>query len=95
MDPIALNFRRWQRFNAAPYKSATHGNRYVNNYANGPAAPSYGTGDWRYAMIMPDGSYFGDSEGDDPDAVAFCHGCHTARADSDFLFFVPEKVRMP
>lgn len=136
-DPAALRFRQWKRFNTAPFKSATHGNRYINNYANGIAAPHYEaaermpagsvlakdsftvtaggavfagalfvmeklsegtrpeTGDWRYVMIMPDGSYFGDGEGDNADAVAFCHDCHITEEATDFLFFIPEKYRMP
>ena len=133
----ALRYRKWRRYNTAPYRSATHGNRYVNNYANARAA-GYGrlkpgeqmppgtivakdsftvsangdvyggpffvmeklgkgvspqTGDWRYAMIMPDGSYFGDSTGDGAQRVGFCNGCHKAVADDDYLFFIPAKYR--
>ena len=40
-DPIAQDFRKWRRFNVSPYRSATHGNRYVNNYANDNAS-NYG-----------------------------------------------------
>ncbi len=139
MDPAALRFRKWRRFNNAPYKSATHGNRYVNNFVNGIGADAYGpmesgkkmpagsviakdsftvtsdtavfagalfvmekmakntrpeTGNWRYAMIMPDGSYLGDNEGDNADKVAFCHDCHKTKAKNDFLFFIPKKYRM-
>ena len=36
-DRIARDFRKWRRYNISPYRSATHGNRYVNNYANGKA----------------------------------------------------------
>jgi hypothetical protein len=44
-DKSAARFRRWQRANATPYLSATHGNRYVNNYANGIAQRAgYGEG---------------------------------------------------
>jgi Cytochrome P460 len=136
-DPAARRYLGWQRFNDAPYRSATHGNRYVNNYAN-PAAAGYGTpgalmpagavvakdsftatpdgrlypcalfimeklapeaspatADWRYVMIMPDGSTFGDSQ-TSPARMAFCHACHAARADDDYLFFVPaESVARP
>lgn len=31
---IADRYTSWTRYNSAPYRSATHGNRYVNNYAN-------------------------------------------------------------
>lgn len=33
-DPVSAGYRDWQRFNTAPYKSMTHGRRYVSNYAN-------------------------------------------------------------
>ena len=136
-EVAAQKFRGWRQYNSAPYRSATHGNRYINNYANGMASrygrlkpgeqmppgallakdsftvsangDVYGgpffvmeklgkgvspqTGDWRYAMIMPDGSYFGDSTGDGAERVGFCNGCHTAVADDDDLFFIPAKDR--
>ncbi|MGZ8996011.1 MAG: cytochrome P460 family protein [Rhodospirillales bacterium] len=138
-EPAARRYLGWVRFNDAPYRSATHGNRYVNNYAN-PAAASAGygkagapmppgaviakdsftatpngrrypgalflmeklrpeespaTADWRYVMIMPDGSTFGDSR-TSPARMAFCHTCHAARADDDYLFFVPaESAALP
>lgn len=31
---VGTQYRGWMRFNSAPYLSETHGNRYVNNYAN-------------------------------------------------------------
>ena len=31
---VANEYRDWMRFNTGPYLSATHGNRYVNNFAN-------------------------------------------------------------
>ena len=133
----AERFRKWRRYNSAPYRSATHGNRYVNNYANAKASrygklksgeqmppgallakdaftvsangDVYGgplfimeklgegaspkTGGWRYVMIMPDGSYFGDSTGDGAERVEFCNGCHSAVAANDYLFFIPAKYR--
>lgn len=137
-EPAAERYRRWTRHNIAPYLSATHGNRYVNNYANraarhyasvatqGGALPAgsiiakdsftvthdrevFGaalflmeklapdtspeTGDWRYVMILPDGSFIGDSQGMGADDVAYCHGCHRQRAATDFLFYVPKRVR--
>jgi len=136
-DPAALQYGRWRRYNLSPYNSVTHGNRYVNNFANAlagrygqmkvgdkmpagaivvkdsftvtsdrsvfagalfvmeklPAGTSPATGDWRYRMIMPDGSLFGDSRGIGAGEVAFCHDCHKANADRDYLFFMPEKYR--
>ncbi len=137
-DPSASRYRRWRLYNSSPYQSATHGNRYVNNYAN-PIARDYGrpriteqmpkgsilakdsfsvteagevfpgplflmekmdkgfnpdSRDWRYSMIMPDGSYFGVTGGDSADRVAFCVTCHqTAGDENDHLFFVPEAYR--
>ena len=135
-EPAARQYLKWRRYNSAPYRSATHGNRYANNYANAKTkgygtlksgermAPGaviakdtftvpangdvYGgplfimeklgqglspeTGGWRYVMIMPDGSYFGDSAGDDAQRVGFCDGCHRT-AGADRLFFIPENYR--
>ena len=132
-DPTANSYRNWRRFNTGPYLSATHGNRYVNNYANakagdyghsplGKRAPvgaiyakdsftitkdgklyggalflmeklAYGvslkTSDWRYWMILPDGSLLGDTRGQNPGAVKFCHTCHKVVAKKDHLYFVP------
>lgn len=138
-DPSAASYRRWRLYNSAPYQSATHGSRYVNNYAN-PAAKDYDrladidrlpegailakdsfavtesgdvflgplflmekmeagfaaeARDWRYSMIMPDGSYFGVTGGDDADRVEFCITCHELAGDeNDHLFFVPEDYRL-
>lgn len=41
-NPDAKAFIRWANFSTTPYTSATHGNRYVNNYANSIAAQNYG-----------------------------------------------------
>jgi hypothetical protein len=54
-DPIARNYPRWRRFNFAPYLSATHGNRYANNYANGRAAKA-GYGNLKPGQRMPAGA---------------------------------------
>lgn len=32
--PSADKYRLWRRYNTVPYRSAQHGERYVNNYAN-------------------------------------------------------------
>ena len=137
-DPVASQFHSWRRYNRAPYLSATHGDRYINNYANAEAK-TYGqrgagpmpagavlakdsftvtrqgdvfsgplflmkkmppgfsakTRDWRYTMIMPDGSLFGTTDGEGGERVEFCATCHaTAGAAADDLFFVPEKYRV-
>lgn len=31
---VARDYQSWRRYNSAPYLSATHGNHYLNNYAN-------------------------------------------------------------
>lgn len=50
--------------------------------------------DWRYSMIMPDGSYFGITGGDADEQVVFCRTCHQSAGDeNDHLFFVPEAFR--
>lgn len=138
-DRTAESFVQWRRFNSAPYRSATHGQRYVNNYANaigkaygryeaaGPmpvgavlAKDSFAvtqrgdvfTGplflmekmppgfrpdahDWRYSMIMPDGSLFGATNGEGSERVEFCITCHEAvQEDHHQMFFVPDAYRV-
>ncbi len=137
-NPYAGIYRTWRRYNTTPYLSATHGNRYVNNYANARAsayskAEQAGTlpeayvlakdsfevtdrgdvltgslalmekmepgfnpegRDWRYTMIMPDGTLFGMTKGENSKRVEFCMDCHIAAGDDqDHLFFVPEGYR--
>lgn len=135
-DDTAKSYPRWTRLNTAPYLSATHGRRFVNNYANrlasaysrhedagrlpvgaivvkdsfvvakdGTLTPgplfimekmakgfSYVSGDWRYSMIMPDGSFFGETNGANKGRVEFCISCHLAQEKHDHLFFVPQKI---
>jgi hypothetical protein len=133
--PILKNYQNWRRYNSEPYLSATHGQRYVNNYAN-KLTKNYGhlkkgeayapgtvfakdtitvtskkktfpgamfimeklaegkspdTGDWRYVMLLPDGSMFGDTTGDDPESVEYCHACHIQKSRQDYVFFVPKQ----
>ncbi len=138
-DPVAARYQTWTRYNRTPYRSATHGERFVNNYGN-RLASDYGRldeveslpsgavlakdsfavteqgdvhpgplfvmekmsagfnpahRDWRYRMIMPDGSEFGDSAGPGPEKIEFCHACHRkAGAANDHLFFVPPAYRV-
>jgi hypothetical protein len=137
LDEI-LNYQAWPLFNDAPYISATHGQRFVNSFAN-RMAHNYGTlqegealpvgsvlakdsmtitdegnvhpgamfvmeklpegsnpdtADWRYIMVLPDGSLFGDTMGSRASAVAYCHQCHEAVADRDYTFYVPEEYRV-
>ena len=135
----AATYRTWRRYNKTPYRSATHGERFVNNYGNtvaknykdyeaagtmpagailakdsfavttrgdvflGPLflmekmAPGFNAAsrDWRYSMIMPDGSLFGMTEGEGSERVTFCVTCHqTAGDENDHLFFIPDDYRV-
>lgn len=136
-DDTAKNYPKWRRLNVAPYRSATHGQRFVNNYVNRagaayakaeesgmlpvgsivvkdsfvsmeggatkpgplfvmekmPAGFNYVSGDWRYTMIMPDGSVFGETKGANSERVEFCISCHLAREKYDHLFYVPKEYR--
>ena len=137
-DPVARAYQTWSRFNTAPYRSATHGERFVNNYANGmgraygafekagelppgsivakdsfavtaagdvfsgplfvmekmPPGFNAKSRDWKYTMIMPDGSVFGVTGGADSQNVEFCITCHErAGAENDHLFFLPPAYR--
>lgn len=135
----ASDYSDWPRYNTAPYRSATHGQRFINNYANAtaqayglfedagvlpvgsilakdsftvtsdgivqpgplflmekmPSGFSYVTGDWRYSMIMPDGSLFGETRGANDERVDYCIGCHLAASIQGFdhIFLVPEALR--
>jgi len=50
---VAHDYHDWPRYNTAPYLSATHGNLYINNYAN-ETARAYGT--FENAGVLPVGS---------------------------------------
>ena len=132
-------YQGWPAFNTVAYQSATHGGRYVNNYANATGAASYGrfenvgkmpvgsvlakdsfavggdgavspgplfvmekmpagfnsgSDDWKYTMIMPNGSLYGTTKGEGSSRVQFCVDCHVPLADmQDSLYFMPEKYR--
>ncbi|MGI9302751.1 MAG: cytochrome P460 family protein [Gammaproteobacteria bacterium] len=51
--PAATSYQQWRRYNTAPYLSTTHGNKYLNNYANAAAA-AYG--EFEQAGKLPVGS---------------------------------------
>ena len=135
--PVAERYIYWRRQNSSPYRSATHGARYVSQYTNAAAADyarfeQAGTlpvgsivakesftalaggdvypgplfimekmesgfnppsGDWRYTMIMPDGSLFGVTGGEGAQSVAFCIGCHAAMRHQDHLYFILQPFR--
>lgn len=136
--PELDHYTYWQRVNQHPYLSATHGQRFINNYVNVlgrnyakaeefdhmpvgavlakdsftvtsdqhiyagplflmekmPAGFSSEARDWRYIMVLPDGSLFGDSADDPEGTMTFCVTCHQAAGDeNDHLFFVPPEAR--
>jgi len=133
----ARGYQKWKLYNTAPFRSATHGRRFVNHYAN-PIASAYGkyevagklpvgsiiakdsyavtddnktlpgplflmekmpegfnyvSGDWRYTMIMPDGSLFGTTNAVGSDKVKFCIACHLAVEKQDHLYFPTKQFR--
>ncbi len=51
--PVAETYQGWKRYNTAPYISISHGNHYLNNYANS-TAKAYGA--FEDAGTMPVGS---------------------------------------
>ena len=50
-SPVARDYQNWRRYNSAPYLSATHGNHYLNNYAN-QRALAYGERRGRVPELM-------------------------------------------
>jgi len=138
-NKVAVSYSSWSRYSKQPYVSATHGSRYVQNYAN-KTGRAYGnfekagimpkgtalakdsfavaangkvspgplfimekmnagfnaeSGDWRYTMVMPNGSVFGTTKGAGDANVQFCYACHMALAeDTDSMLFVPDEYRV-
>lgn len=137
--PFVDRYRTWRRYNTVPYRSAQHGERFVNNYANDAAKDyqyfeaagempvgsilikdsfavtkrgdvfsgplfvmekmqpgfSLTSRNWRYIMIMPDGSLFGSTNGEGSERVEFCVTCHKLAGDrNDHLFYIPERYRV-
>jgi len=49
--------------------------------------------DWRYVLILPDGSVFADSSGTNPGGTSFCAICHATNGEAtDHLFLLPQGV---
>ncbi len=137
-NDIALSYAAWTRYSKQAYQSATHGNRYVQNYANAKArtygafekagvmpaggaiakdsfavmpdgrvavGPLFlmekmdagfnpGSDDWRYTMIMPNGSIFGATGGKGGAKMQFCADCHISVApEVDSMMFMPDEYR--
>ncbi len=55
---------------------------------------NHASGDWKYSMIMPDGSIFGITNGTNSQKVKFCIACHLAAAKNDHLHFLPKRLRI-
>jgi hypothetical protein len=137
--PAALAYTKWRRYSKVAYQSATHGQRYVQNYANARGGKYAGfekagkmkkgavlakdsfsvnkaghlgvgplflmekmgkgfnkaSGDWRYTMVMPNGSVFGTTNGKGSARVKFCAECHAAVGETqDHMFFLPSEYRV-
>ncbi len=50
-------------------------------------------GNWKYTMIMPNGSVFGQTNGKNSAGMVFCSDCHASGEDQDYLLFLPDEVR--
>lgn len=51
--------------------------------------------DWRYTMVMPDGSLFGTTNGQGAKRVEFCAVCHErAGNEQNHLFYLPPEYRV-
>ena len=59
-----------------------------------PEGFNHVSGDWKYTMIMPDGSIFGITNGAGSKQVEFCVPCHLAAEKNDHLHFLPERLRV-
>jgi len=52
-------------------------------------------GDWRYSMILPDGSLVGVTNAEGSENVDYCGTCHAGvAANQDHLFFLPKSYRV-
>ncbi len=50
--------------------------------------------DWKYSMIMADGSLWGETKGRNSAGMNFCFECHNAMgSETDGLLFLPEEYR--
>jgi len=50
--------------------------------------------DWKYSMVMADGSLWGQTNGKNGSGMKFCAECHNAMGEeTDGLLFLPEEYR--
>ncbi|MDP6566927.1 MAG: hypothetical protein QF578_19020 [Alphaproteobacteria bacterium] len=60
-----------------------------------PAGFNKASDNWRYTMIMADGSVFGTTKGAGSGKMTFCYECHMSVAeDQDSLMFLPDEYRV-
>jgi len=52
------------------------------------------SGDWKYTLIQPDGTVFGETRGRGAQRVEYCIGCHLTVERQDHLYFVPRAYRI-
>ena len=52
------------------------------------------SGDWKYTMIMADGSTFGETKGTNAAGMQFCVECHASAEDEDYMLFIPDEYRV-
>jgi hypothetical protein len=53
------------------------------------------SGNWKYTMVMPDGSVFGITKARNDAGMKFCTECHAAVGDNqDHMFFLPSELRV-
>ncbi len=138
-NAVAAAYQGWRRYSRVAYQSATHGGRYVQNFANGkaraygafeksgampvgsvlakdsfavntrgrvspgplfimekmPAGFNNASYNWKYTMIMPNGSVFGVTNGRNSAGMRFCYECHASVAeDQDSMMFLPDEYRI-
>ncbi len=53
-----------------------------------------GSDDWRYTMIMPNGSVFGSTGGKGSAKMQFCADCHMSVSEADSMLFMPDEYRV-
>ena len=57
-----------------------------------PAGFNAESGDWRYSMVMPNGSVFGTTGG--ASGVQFCIGFLASAEEQDSMYFLPDEDRV-
>jgi hypothetical protein len=51
------------------------------------------SGNWKYTLVRPDGSVFGETNGPGSKRVEYCITCHLSREQQDHLYFLPGDYR--